>query len=72
MRYVLNAIPYAHRNLKAVGPVNPLIVGRASAMFETAENHGGLGGIGMPQAYSSDLQPLILPSGKKADKKSKK
>ena len=46
MRYVLHAIPYAHRDLKAVGPVNPLIVGRASAMFETAENRGGLGGLG--------------------------
>lgn len=43
MRYVLRSIPYAHRDLKAIGPVDPLIVGRASAMFETAENRGSGG-----------------------------
>lgn len=43
MRYVLRSIPYAHRDLKAIGPVDPLIVGRASAMFETAENRGNGG-----------------------------
>lgn len=38
MRYVLRLIPYANRDLEAIGAVDPLIVGRASAMFETAEN----------------------------------
>lgn len=38
MRYVLRLIPYANRDLKAIGQVDPLILGRASSMFETAEN----------------------------------
>ncbi|WP_239477492.1 polyphosphate kinase 2 [Sutterella massiliensis] len=72
MRYVLHAIPYAHRDLKAVGPVNPLIVGRASAMFETAENRGGLGGLGIGHHGMSDEVPSYLPTGKKSDRKLKK
>ncbi len=40
MRYVLRAIPYANRDLEAVGEVDPRIVGRASTMFEAAEPHG--------------------------------
>lgn len=37
MRYVLNTIPYEGRDDKMVGPVDPLIVGRATAMNEAAE-----------------------------------
>jgi polyphosphate kinase len=29
MRYVLHRLPYAKREIEAIGPVDPLIVGRA-------------------------------------------
>ena len=38
MRYVLHKLPYTGKNLKAIGPVDPLIVGRANIVFE-AEEH---------------------------------
>lgn len=37
MRYVLNKLPYTQRNLKNVGAVDPLIVGRAGALYELGE-----------------------------------
>ena len=54
MRYVLRLIPYANRDLKAVGAVDPLIVGRASAMFETAESR-------VPPLLSNELDPPVVP-----------
>lgn len=38
MRYVLNTIPYDNRDETVVGPVDPLIVGRATAMSEAARS----------------------------------
>lgn len=38
MRYVLHKLPYPDKDLKAIGPVDPLIVGRANIVFE-AEEH---------------------------------
>lgn len=38
MRYVLNTIPYDTRDEAAVGAVDPLIVGRATAMTEAAKS----------------------------------
>lgn len=37
MRYVLHLLPYANKNEKAIGPVDPLIVGRANIVFEQGE-----------------------------------
>ena len=37
MRYVLNKLPYEGRNQKQVGNVDPLIVGRAGALYELGE-----------------------------------
>lgn len=54
MRYVLRLIPYANRDLKAVGAVDPLIVGRASAMFETAESR-------VPPLLANELDPPVVP-----------
>ncbi len=39
MRYVLHRMPYANKDLDRIGPVDPLLVGRASAIFEQAEHH---------------------------------
>lgn len=37
MRYVLNKLPYAQKDMKNVGAVDPLIVGRAGALYELGE-----------------------------------
>ena len=39
MRYVLHAIPYTDKNLNSIGPVDPLLVGRAHVVYEKGE-HG--------------------------------
>lgn len=36
MRYVLNHLPYEGRNLKTIGPADPLLVGRASSAYKLA------------------------------------
>lgn len=38
MRYVLNKIPYANKEQKVIGTVDPLIVGRAGALYEKGEH----------------------------------
>jgi polyphosphate kinase 2 len=38
MRYVLHALPYSGKNLEAIGPVDPLLVGRAHVVYERCEN----------------------------------
>lgn len=35
MRFVLHRMPYTDKSLKKIGPVDPLLVGRASAVYET-------------------------------------
>ena len=37
MRYVLNKLPYDNKDMKQVGAVDPLIVGRAGALYELGE-----------------------------------
>ncbi|MBL8809979.1 MAG: polyphosphate kinase 2 [Planctomycetaceae bacterium] len=37
MRYVLHRIPYEDRDLEKIGPVDPLLVGRAQVVFEQGE-----------------------------------
>ena len=38
MRYVLHRMPYAKKNLSAIGPVDPLIVGRPSLVSSPSED----------------------------------
>ena len=52
MRYVLNTIPYEGRDDKMVGPVDPLIVGRATAMNEAGECVKGLRSLRERQLHS--------------------
>ncbi len=37
LRYVLHALPYAHKDEKRIGPVDPLLVGRAHVIYERGE-----------------------------------
>ncbi len=37
MRYVLHAIPYENKDLDRIGPVDPLLVGRANVVYERGE-----------------------------------
>jgi polyphosphate kinase 2 len=37
MRYVLHSIPYESKNLDRIGPVDPLLVGRANIVYEKGE-----------------------------------
>ena len=37
MRYVLHKLPYANKNLDRIGPLDPLIVGRANVVYERGE-----------------------------------
>ncbi|MDG2219762.1 MAG: polyphosphate kinase 2 [Rubripirellula sp.] len=39
MRYVLHALPFDGKNLEAIGPVDPLLVGRPHVVYERGE-HG--------------------------------
>ncbi len=40
MRYVLHKLPYARRNIQRIGPLDPLIVGRAHVVYERGERAG--------------------------------
>ena len=37
MRYVLHQLPYANKDLDMIGPIDPLIVGRANLVYEIGE-----------------------------------
>jgi polyphosphate kinase 2 len=37
MRYVLHKLPYSNKNLEYVGPLDPLLVGRAHVVYERGE-----------------------------------
>ncbi|MCC6927967.1 MAG: polyphosphate kinase 2 [Gemmatimonadaceae bacterium] len=39
MRYVLLKLPYAKKDLDAIGPLDPLLVGRASVVYERGEHN---------------------------------
>ncbi len=41
MRYVLHKLPYKNKNLDQVGPLDPLLVGRAHVVYERGEGSGG-------------------------------
>lgn len=38
MRYALHTLPYEGKNLEKIGPLDPLIVGRANVVYERGEN----------------------------------
>lgn len=38
LRYVLHNLPYDTKNTKLIGPVDPLLVGRANVVYERGEN----------------------------------
>ncbi len=37
MRYVLHKLPYEKKDPKLIGPVDPLLVGRANVVYERGE-----------------------------------
>ncbi len=37
MRYVLHKLPYANKNMEHIGPLDPLLVGRAHVVYEQGE-----------------------------------
>ena len=38
MRYVLHLLPYTHKDPARIGPIDPLLVGRAHVIYEHGEN----------------------------------
>ncbi len=38
MRYVLHRLPYTNKDVEAIGPLDPLLVGRAHIVFEVGEH----------------------------------
>ena len=42
MRYVLHKLPYAEKDLDRIGPLDPLLVGRAELLHEVDERSGAL------------------------------
>jgi polyphosphate kinase 2 len=45
MRYVLYRLPYANKDVDAIGPLDPLLVGRAHIVFELGEHPVGIPGM---------------------------
>jgi len=41
MRYLLHTIPYSNKNPEFIGPLDPLLVGRAHVVFEAGEGPSG-------------------------------
>jgi polyphosphate kinase 2 (PPK2 family) len=39
MRYVLHKLPYTNKDLEQIGPIDPLLVGRAHVVYERGEKH---------------------------------
>ncbi|HEX4933923.1 MAG TPA: polyphosphate kinase 2 [Gemmatimonadaceae bacterium] len=39
MRYILHKLPYSKKELDAIGPIDPLLVGRASVVYERGEHN---------------------------------
>lgn len=40
MRYILHKLPYTNKDLEAIGPLDPLLVGRAHIVYERGEKEG--------------------------------
>ncbi len=41
MRYVLHSLPYTGKDIDSIGPLDPLLVGRAHVVYERGEKMGG-------------------------------
>ena len=41
LRYVLHKLPYDNKDIEAIGPMDPLLVGRANVVYERGERQGG-------------------------------
>ncbi len=41
MRYILHKLPYDNKDTDAIGPMDPLLVGRAHVVYERGERQGG-------------------------------
>ncbi|WP_374490980.1 polyphosphate kinase 2 [Zoogloea sp.] len=39
LRYILHKLPYTGKDLDTIGPIDPLLVGRANVVYERGENH---------------------------------
>ena len=39
MRYVLHKLPYTSKDIERIGPIDPLLVGRAQVVYERGEKH---------------------------------
>jgi hypothetical protein len=42
MRYILHRLDYTNKNPEAIGPLDPLLVGRAHVVYERGEQPGGV------------------------------
>ena len=42
MRYVLHRLPYTNKDIDAIGPLDPLLVGRANIVYERGEHPGSI------------------------------
>jgi polyphosphate kinase 2 len=42
MRYVLHRLPYEGKDEERIGPLDPMIVGRANVVYERGERHDGM------------------------------
>lgn len=40
MRYILHKLPYTNKDLDRIGPLDPLLVGRANVVYERGEHEG--------------------------------
>ncbi|MDR1062331.1 MAG: polyphosphate kinase 2 [Azoarcus sp.] len=40
LRYVLHKLPYTNKDINSIGPLDPLIVGRANVVYEKGEQEG--------------------------------
>ena len=45
LRYVLHRAPYSSKDLDAIGPIDPLLVGRANVVYEKGERRGSAPGV---------------------------
>ncbi len=41
LRYVLHKLPYTNKDIDAIGPLDPLLVGRANVVYERGEHQAG-------------------------------
>ena len=40
MRYILHKLPYKNKDVERIGPLDPLLVGRANVVYERGEHEG--------------------------------